>query len=258
MTAALSPVVFDAPLVNPSPTGLFAAVAWRDEDMPLRWLGPGVDVRVFNYGGETSAGVWEADPFALSGDLTGSDVKGPGVRPDFPATFEHFTAWAADDCDLIQASQDEVQTRAQQILRLQEQTLAETVLASRLLTDAGNPATVNNITAAVATLEAALAESNTVGVIHASAEMAAYAASAQLIRYSGTKMLTPMGHQWVFGGGYKSGLGWKLVATSPLYGWRGQVSVRTTIKQEWNRFFAIAERSLTVGYEAALGAALID
>ena len=257
MTASLSPVVFDAPLVNPSPTGLFGAVQWRDEDNPLRWLGSGVDIRVFNYGGESAYGVWQADPFTTDRELTADDVKGPGVRPVNPDTFTHFTSWAADDCDLTQGSQTEVQTRAQQILRLQEGNAVEGSFATRILADSGQATPAADLVAAVGLLEGALAETNTLGLIHASAELASVAANAQLIRYSGTKMITPLGHQWVFGGGYKTGLGDTLVATSPVFGWRGQVAVRTTIKQERNRFYAIAERSMTLGYEAALGAVSI-
>jgi len=254
MTASLSPVVFDAPLVNPSPTGLFGAVSWIDEDAPLRWLGAGVDIRVFNYGGEHAYGVWQADPFAVTAELDPDDVKGPGLRPEWPDTFEHFTSWAADDCDLTQGSQAEVQLRAQQVLRLQEQNAVEEVFAVRLLDDTTPAVSVDDIVDGVAVLEGALAQTGTLGVIHAPADFAAHASIIGLIRYNGTKMVSPLGHQWVFGGGYMHGLGDTMVATSPLFGWRGPVTVGTTIKSELNRFYAIAERSLLVGYEAAVGA----
>lgn len=257
MTTSLSPVVYYAPLVNPAPTGLFAAVQWNDEAEPLRWLGPGVDVRVINYGGEHAYGVWEADPFALDKDLTADDVKIADFPTAEPDTFRHFTSWAADDCDLTVESQDLVIARAQQVLRLQEQTAVEQVFADRLLDDAGTPVDADDLVDALSVLEGFLAETGTAGVIHANAQLAAVAANAQLIRWSGTKMLTPLGHQWVFGGGYIHGLGETLVASSPVFGWRGPVAVRTAIKMEHNRFYAIAERSLALGYEVVLGAASI-
>ncbi len=257
MTSTLSPVLFDPPLVNPSPHGLFAATKWRDEDGPSRWLGPGVDVRVWNYGGEDSYGVWAADPCALTDDLEEGDIKLPGDRPDWPDTFTHFTSWAADECALTGSSQEEVRARAQQVHRLQESNAVEAAFATRMLSDAGTPGTPPDLVAAVASLESALAVTNTVGVIHASPLYAAYAAQAQLITRSGSVLRTPLGHQWVFGGGYVDGLEDTLVATSPVFGWRGPVTLRTAIKQEHNRFYAIAERSLALGYEAVIGAATV-
>lgn len=257
MTSTLSPVLFDPPLVNPSPNGLFAAAQWRDENGPSRWLGPGVDIRVWNYGGGDSYGVWEADPFAATDDLEEGDVKATGDRPDWLDTFPHFTSWAADECALTGPSQVEVRARAQQVHRLQEQNAAEAAFAVRLLSDAGTPGEPVDVVAAVASLEGQLAATNTLGVIHASAGLAAYAAQAQLIIRSGSVLRTPLGHQWVFGGGYVDGLEDTLVATSPVFGWRGPVTVRTAIKQEHNRFYAIAERSLVLGYESAVGAVTI-
>lgn len=257
MTSTLSPVLFDPPLVNPSPNGLFAAAQWRDEDGPSRWLGPGVDVRVWNYGGADSYGVWESDPCAYGDDMEEGDLKEPGDRPDWLDTFPHFTSWAADECALTRTSQEEVRARAQQVHRLQEQPAVEAAFATRLLADGGTPGTPEDIVAAVAALEGALAVTNTVGVIHASATLAAYAAQAQLIIRSGSTLRTPLGHRWVFGGGYTDVLGDTLVATSPVFGWRGPVTLRTAIKEEHNRFYAIAERSLALGYESLVGAATI-
>lgn len=48
-----------------------------------------------------------------------------------------------------------------------------------------------------------------------------------------------------------------LVATSPLYGWRDAVAVRDTIEARYNQYVAIAERSVVIGYERAIGAATI-
>lgn len=250
MTVLTEPpaVVFDAPLVNPAPTGLYAATAWNDEGEPYRWLQAGVQVRPHNYGGEAAFGVWDA-----TWCVPPNDTK-YGVRPNMaPAPFDAIVVWAYDDCDPTKESQAEVVTRVQQNMRLNEQTAVETEFAARALLDVGALTTVASITAAVSKLEAAMAKTNTVGQIHASAEWAAYAAQAQLITRSGSALKTPMGHTWVFGGGYVDILGSKLVATSPTVGWRGEVSTKSAIRQEWNRFAAIAERSVVVGYEKAVG-----
>lgn len=253
MTAALSPVTFDAPLVNPAPNGLFGATQWTDEDGPLRWLPSGVDVRVFNYGGGTQFGVWTADWCAAESDLGPTDVK-DGERPDFPDTFVALTTFATDECDLLKRSREEVRVRAQQVHRLQEPNQVENTLAARMLADAGTPSTAATIVAAVSKLEGLLAKTNTIGLIHASAELAAPAADANLIRYNGSRLVSPLGHTWVFGGGYVDGLGDKLVATSPTYGWRGQAETRDAPSLSVNEFKAITERSLVVGYEALIGA----
>jgi hypothetical protein len=259
MTTAFSPTYFDAPLVNPAPNGLFAATAWTDEDGPLRWLDSGVEIRPFNYGGEGSFGVWTADWCALEADLDpDDDVKAPGDRPAPLDPFLAFTSWAADECDLTERSREETRTRAAQTQRLLEQNAVESEVAMRLLTDAGTPTAGDDVVDAVSILEEALAETNTVGVIHASARVAASAAKNNLIVRSGAVLKTPLGHTWVFGGGYVDALGWTLVASSQPFGWREPVAVRDAMKLEWNRFRAVAERSLVIGYEAAVAAATID
>lgn len=257
MTAALMAVQFDAPLVNPAPNGLFAATSWQDETGPLRWLPSGVDIRVFNYGGENQFGVWTADWCAAEEDLDPVEDLKRGERPEFPDTFLALTTWAADYCDLRADSRDEVRLRAQQVHRLQEPNQVEKTLAVRMLADAGTPATATGIVAGVAKLEGLLAKTSTIGMIHASAELAASAAEANLIRYNGGKLVSPLGHTWVFGGGYVDGLGDTLVATSPTYGKRGRVTLKDAPSLKVNEFVAVAERSLVVGYEAAIGAAEI-
>lgn len=247
-----APVIVDAPLVNPAPNGLYGATAWADEGEPHRWLMAGVQVRPHNYGGEAAFGVWDA-----TWCVSPNDTK-YGVRPNMePNPFDPIVVWAYDDCDPTKESQDEVIARAQQTMRIQEQNAVENEFAARVLVDAGAATTVASITAAVSKLEGLLAKTNTVGQIHASAEWAAYAAAAQLITRSGSALKTPLGHTWVFGGGYVAALGNKLVATSPTLGWRGEVNTRSAIRTQWNRFAAIAERSVVVGYEKAIGAVQI-
>lgn len=60
-TQTLNPVRFEAPLVNPSPGGLYGVTAWSIDETVPRWLASGVQVRPHNYGGESAFGVWAAD-----------------------------------------------------------------------------------------------------------------------------------------------------------------------------------------------------
>ena len=48
-------------------------------------------------------------------------------------------------------------------------------------------------------------------------------------------MKTPMGNTYVLGGGYVDGLADTLMATSPLYGWRGPVAVRDAMEHPRDR-----------------------
>ncbi|WP_255800868.1 hypothetical protein [Mycobacteroides abscessus] len=256
MTTALSPVPFNAPLVNPAPIGLVAATQWTDDEGPLRWLPSGVEFRVFNYGGGTQFGVWTAPWNATESQLTATDVK-DGERPEFPDKYIALTTFASDECDLLKRSRDEVGARAQQVHRLLEPIQAEKALAARMLSDAGALASKSGIVAAVGAIEGMIADTGTLGFIHASAELAAPAAQANLIRYNNGRMVSPLGNTWVFGGGYVTALGSKLVATSPTYGWRGPVALRDAPSLQHNQFKAIAERSMVVGYEALIGAVAI-
>lgn len=255
---AMLAVNFEAPLVNPSPGGLYAVTSWTETapSEPPRWLASGVQVRTHNYGGETAFGVWTADWCADPGDLTPGDIK-TGTRPDGLDPFDPITVWAYDECDMTAPSKAEVRERAQQNLRLLEQVAVETEFAARAKIDAGTATAVADIVAAVGSLEAAFSKTNTVGFIHASPALAAPAARFGLIQRTGAGLKTPLGHSWVFGGGYDTPLGLTLVATSPTFGWRDQVAVRETHQVEVNTFLAIAERSVVVGYEHAIGAVTI-
>jgi hypothetical protein len=253
--ATLAPVQFDAPLANPAPGGLYAATAWTDEPAggPLRWLADGVVVRPHNYGGENAFGVWAADWCASPDDLAEGDIK-DGVRPITPDSFAPVTVWAYDECDLTAPSQAEIVERVQQNLRLQEPVAVEREFAARALLDAGTPTGADDLVEAISILEAAFAKTNTVGLVHASPAWAAVADRHNLIRRSGGALRTPLGHRWVLGGGYADGLGGTLVATGPTFGWRGEVTTTETTKPQHNLAVAIAERSVVVGYEAAVAA----
>ncbi|CAN5303748.1 hypothetical protein BH11ACT6_BH11ACT6_53460 [soil metagenome] len=254
MTSGLAPLVYNAPLINPSAQGLWAATQWQESEEPLRWLPSGIEVRPWNFGLDDSFGVWAAGWCAQEEDLGPGDVKESAGRPEGLPAFAAITSWAADECDLTAPSRDEVRTRAAQAHRLREPIAVESEFAVRLLDDAPTPTVVANLVEAVSRLEESFAVTNTVGFIHARPGWAAVAAQANLIIRGSSLPKSPSGHTWVFGGGYVDALGDVLVATSQPFGWRGQVALRTAEDLPHSRFHAIAERSLLIGYEALVGA----
>lgn len=258
MTSALAPVYVDAPIVPPAPFGLLNATQWLPVEGPLRWLDSGMELKVFNFGGDSQFGVWVDDYCAGEADVAAADSIVEGDRPASPDEFLAVTTWARDDCDLTKRSQEEVRTRATQVHALQEPLAVEAAFAERLLGDAPSPESVASVLEAVSHLEAELAKTSTLGFIHAGAQHAASAAQANLIVRSGSVLKTPLGHTWVFGGGYVDGLDTTLVASSQPIGQRGEVDVRPVQKLEWNRFAVIVQRSLVIGYEAVVAAAEIE
>lgn len=264
MTTALLPIEFEAPLIAPTLGGLFAATTWAEETGPTRWLASGIRVRVNNYGADASAGIWGAPWCASPDDLTADDVK-TGTRSDNLAPFTALTLWAfaqSEDDDLRDPTAAEVRDRAQRTLALFEPVTIEREFAARLLTDVDTPTDKSTLVEAVAHLEEQIAATGTVGVIHARAGLLTIAeANRLIIRDPGIPSIlrTPAGHRWAFGAGYAApgALRDTLVATSALYGWRDAVQTRDTFEHEWNRYAAIAERSVIVGYEHAIGAATI-
>lgn len=257
MTAVLSPIRFDAPLVNPSPGGLYAVTQWTDvpEGEPVRWLAEGVDVFPKNYGGDESFGVWTAPWNAVESDLTEDDVK-TGVRPERLDPFVPITLWAADEVSLFLtgSSRDEVRVRAAQNLRMNEQVAVELAFAERMLDDAGTPTSAADLIDALGILESAFATTSTLGFIHVAPKYLPRATALQLVNRSGSALKTPGGHTWVFGGGYVDGLGDKLVATSQPFGWRTEPMLKAADAPDGSKFEAIAERSVLVVYEALVGA----
>lgn len=254
---ALLPVDFAPPLLNPAPGGLYSATTWTEigPTEPARHL-HGVNFRpVGNYGGTNSFGVWNA-PWC--GEPTPADQKKTGTRPAGLDPFGPVTVWAYDECDLTEPSRAEVEARAAQVLRLEEQVAVEREFAARLLLDAaelpGGIGAPQAFTWAIGQLEAAFARTNTLGYIHAGQQWVTSAAQSQLLVRSGTGFTTPSGHRWVFGGGYVDALGNTMVATSQPFGWRDQPQVRTAIDERANVFAAVAERTVLVGYEALVAA----
>lgn len=253
------PVPFEVPPINPAPGGLYPHVIWTETgpDEPSRQLN-GVQIRpAGNYGGDNAFGVWDT-PWCSVPELDGDRKE--GTRPGGLDPFEPMTVWAYDQCDLTAPSRAEVQARAAQIMRLEEQVAVERGLAARLLLDAadlpGPIQTAASFKLAVGYLEGQMALTNTLGFFHAGAQWVSQ--EFGLVIKSGTRWTSPLGHVWIFGGGYVDGLEDTIVATSQLFGWRDQVQIRTTIDERHNTFAAIAERTVVVGYEAVVAAVEIS
>jgi len=250
----LGALEFEAPLLNPSPGGLYSVVTWvQDGGDVARFLGEGVRIRPHNYGGEDSVGVWDSPWCGEPGSGSGNQRKF-GFRPDIAEPFTPVTIWAYDECDPTPASQAEVRTRAAQNPRLMESTLAAIALAERLLADA-TPVTKPDLRSALGYLEGRLAITGTVGVVHANPELATE--DFGLVVGNRPNFVTPLGNRWAYGGGYVDTLDQTLIATSPLYGWRTDVIVRDTFDQNTDTYAAVAERSLVIGYEQLIAAVTI-
>ncbi|MGO9153863.1 hypothetical protein [Mycobacterium sp.] len=255
----LAPQRFWAPLISPSSPGLWGCTTWFENTGPSRFLESGLQIRpVGNYSDDLASGVWSS-PWCVDPGSDEFDLK-TGVRED-PNTvpFQAITTWAFDSCSPEPATRDEVRTRVQQIHRMREPIMAERSFSATLLARADVIASAPDLTAALGYLEGALAETNSLGVIHASAQWTSPAAQAMLLVGSGSAPKTPARHAWCFGGGYVKGLSDVLVATSPVYGWRDQVVLREVpLTAEDSEVFAvIAERSLVIGVEKVIAAVSI-
>ncbi|MFP2991294.1 hypothetical protein [Mycobacterium intracellulare] len=264
MTTALLPVEFDVPLLPAPPHGLYQVITWaQDGTEPLRWLPSGVVIRPFNFPGNDGFGIWGAPWCASVDDLAEDDLK-TGDRPDID-DLEPFTAMTVygfdhNYCgDMTHAERQDVRDRAARNLARLEQRAVETSFAASLLVAAGTAQSATDIGDAIAKLEAHFAKTQTTGVIHAGAQWATPAISKDMLTADddGT-FRTALGHQVVFGGGYVDTLGSTLVATSPVFGWRGPVSQYEDIKHTTNQFVALAERSVLVAYESAIAAVEIS
>lgn len=248
MTSPLPPVDYEATPVNPAGLGLFAASSVIPTGRPTR-IQAGVLIRPINC--ETAYGTWPSDPCADPGVLRKEGDREPGL----PA-FEAIQPWAYDECDPLETAEG-TRRRANQTLRLHEQSLVESTFAARLLTDAGAAASATSLAEAVALMEVRLGEMGLLGVFHASRRFAAFAARAGLLFGSGSVYKTPLGHSWAFGGGYDSVLTNTIVATTPTTIWQDEASVFDTLDPNINRQVAIAERTFVVGYECSVGAVTV-
>ena len=269
MTSALLPVEFTAPVTTPAfPLGLGAATTWIETgtaEEARRWLPAGVQFRSAAHGPDSEFGVWGAPWCVGPDDLDADDVKtGPAVEDDDPDPFTAMTIWASDrlqECGNLSAfDRAQAVERARQTFLQKEPLAVETEFTARLLADAPSPTAVADLIGAVGHLEQAFAATGTVGLVHARVGLLSLAEHLRLIvRDAATPgvLHTPAGHRWVFGAGYATPLGDKLIGTTPTFGWRDEIAVREALHPWSNQFLAVAERSVVVGYEAVIGAAVI-
>lgn len=270
MTTTLSPVEFTPPLVAPlSPYGLDAVTGWSETtgDAARRWLPAGVQFRQWTHRAPGTSGVWTAAWDASEDDLTEDDTKaGPPPQDDDPDPFVALTVYASDRLqeagNLSAVDRAQALDRLAQTFAIREPIEVETAFATRALVEAGTPDTATDLVGAVAKLEEAFAATGAFGLIHARVGLLSVAAASRLIMRDPAApavLLTPGGHQWVFGGGYVDPLADTLIATSRTYGWRDEVKTTSTVEfLPYDQFFALAERSSVIGYEACIGAVTIS
>lgn len=264
---AVPSVEFYPPRLTPADHGLFAAIArgnaWTDVGSGAnRFSIGGVRVRTINYGGEDSSGVWDA-PFCGN---PAPGVTKHGERPGFPDTFPPIVTWAYDSCDEFAQTRAEIRENAQRWLELRAPIDVEKAVGTRLLADAGTPATSTSFLDALGQLEAAIAETGLPGYIHASPYYAPYAANAHEMYLAdrGALATTSLGSAWVFGGGYTKTLNKVLVATSQPFGWKDAPGTTEAMYEpndgvtvSANQFVVIAEQTFAVGFEHVIAAVTV-
>jgi hypothetical protein len=235
------PMTYQATPVAPITTGLYEAVTWAEGE---RFAIAGVEIWPYNVGADVL--LWD---IGWCEDVPDGTTKDPNPREEPLPPFMPMVPYAVDECGMSAANRAEVPARARHQLALLEQVRVEAEFAERLLTEVPPPSGPFDFLAAVGELEAELAARGLRGWIHASPKFAALAREANLI--VGTNG-TPLGHVWVFGGGYVDVLGDTLVATTEPIGWRSDVTVNTVEDHQHNRVYSVAERTVVVGYEAVL------
>lgn len=102
-----------------------------------------------------------------------------------------------------------------------------------------------------------------IGVVHAPADVAAYAQRFRQIERSGNQKLTPLGHRWAFGGGYSNtgpdgtaapaGVAW-LYGTGAVNVWRSEVFInpndlRAAFNTRTNDALVFAEQNYVITTE---------
>lgn len=249
MTNPMPVVDYDAPPVNPAGLGLYDVATVITDAGPTRAQ---AGIRIIPFNCADSFGGWDTNPCADPED----NLK-EGERDDPNDEFLPFTAWAYDECDVRQTDA-ESQARAIQTLRLHEPLLVESDFAARLLVDAGTPTVGLDLIDAIGKLEEALGQEGYLGFIHASRRFAARAAFAGLLTRSGSGYKSPMGHTWVFGGGYGSSLGDIIVGTGPVTVWQYALEVNTALDLHVNLKASVAERTVVAGYECFVDAVSVD
>lgn len=254
MTNPLPTVEFEAPPVPSSGYGLYSAATLFDTGEVARHLG-GVTLRAYNC--DTGYGTYSTD---LCDDAP--ETKAPGERTT-PEDFTPMVVWAASEC-APDATAAEIMGRANHLRTLKEPLLVESAFATKILTDAGAPSTAPDLVSAIGILEEYLGELGFQGYIHLSRHWAAAASQYRWGNQSGPVLRSPLGHTYVFGGGYGDVLSDTLVATGPLFIWRStpfeQVVTTGTHPTAAlnNTVYGLSERIVTVAYECPAFAVSVE
>jgi hypothetical protein len=245
------------PDLAPVPNGVYDAVAWVEDDEDVtRWLANGAAIQTVNFGFEDQFGVWTEDWCAAAASIVQDKQKQRPAYADLKFTAKTMFAWDQNACARLHDEElSEVRERARQGLAVNEQRSFETTFGTRLIADAADATTAADLVAAIGYLEEQIALAGVKSaVIHARPIWASVAASARLFQLRADGWHTPSGHLMVFGAGYIAGLANVLVATSPMYGWRGAVRNFESLTPDLNLFTALSERSVMIGYEKAIAA----
>lgn len=245
--AAAPQVDQDAPASVPAGYGLLAAanVLAGDERMGMF----GVD--------------WEPSPCSPALYWPGACTTGapPAAKTfhDRPAriTTDPFPIYWGEECGTIAFEDTDARVRAG--LAQGESRAVEARIWGELGADSVDLGVGRGIVDALGHVEEELGDRLGVrGLIHAPIRCAAHAAESGLIRYDGPVMRTPLGHTWVFGGGYDPAGGAPppdgamLVGTGPTTLWRTPVFTQGPIlDRSTNRYVAIAERIYMAGWDCA-------
>lgn len=212
-------------------------------DETARHLG-GVLLTDPNAGGH---GRWPVD--------TEGDTPDPkaGDRPEdeeFPATI----VWAADENKAVGWSEDNAVARAEHVLSIVEHVEVERHAAETLATYASKPFT--DWVGAVGHLDAAIASSGHMGVLHAPRHLLARLQDKGMIVRQSGKLLTPGGNTWAFGAGYEQ-LGNTVVATGTVVVRQSPVNTVPSFDHKTNTRMTVAERIVTPYWGNPVAAATI-
>lgn len=248
---ALPPISYTAPSAQPAGRGLVSVATVIDVPPPARLSG-GVEISGSNC--TASYGQWPADPCG--------DTDGMSKQPDSadPVPWPAVAVWGADECD-PDTSEQELRDRAEHDMQIGARLVLEETFYREALGKVDSPDGGGGIVDVVARMEASLGQTGIRGVIHAPRALAAHAEYAGLVRHSGNRPTTPLGHYWSFGAGYAAADGADqrtVIATSPVFVWRSEVTTTVAVSPVDNLRTAVAERTLVAGVECVVDAANVE
>ncbi|MGY4103422.1 hypothetical protein ACW2Q0_28245 [Nocardia sp. R16R-3T] len=274
---AAPPMIVPAPTQTPARFGLQSAADMLADYAPHMRLGVAWE--------PPPCGPAHVDPAKCGDAPTDRDanlVDGIGLD-----TADPITVYAGFTCRSVGLTEQDIEARATAALATEWVAVEQAVWADtylRLMRDEATPGAddpVNtpvlaedpvNITRAVGLLEAFLgANYGGIGVIHAPREVAAHAATAQLVTESAGRLLTPLGNRYAFGSGYPNtgpdgtaaaaGTAWLVVTGAVNYRRSVVTSRRSTSPREYfdpadNSVRLVAERTYLVSWDDCVRAAV--